>query len=102
STGDAAVGEAVRGRPDLAAEQARGAAARQAATAISAERLPRLEVEADYGFSGLRVPDAVGTRQVAVQVTLPILDGFRREGRLAEQEAVVRESDVRVHDLRQQ
>lgn len=97
-----AVTQAVATRPDLLAEQARGRAARQAASAISAERLPRLDIEADYGFSGLRVPDAVGTRQVAVEVTLPILDGFRREGRRAEQEAVVRESDMRVHDLRQQ
>ena len=97
-----AVTQAIASRPDLLAEQARGAAARQAASAISAERLPRLDLEADYGFSGLRVPDAVGTRQLAVEITLPILDGFRREGRRAEQEAVVRESDVRVTDLRQQ
>jgi len=44
----------------------------------------------------------IGTRQVAVQVTLPILDGFRREGRAAEQQAAVRESDVRARDLRLQ
>jgi outer membrane protein TolC len=99
---NAAVAAAVAGRPDLMAEEARGAAARQAANAISAERLPRLDLEADYGFSGLRAPDATGTRQIAVEVTLPILDGFRREGRKAEQDAVVRESDVRVRDLRQQ
>jgi len=78
---NAAVAQAVAVRPDLAAELARGAAARTGASAISAERLPRLEVEA---------------------VTLPILDGFRREGRLAEQQAVARESDVRARDLRQQ
>jgi outer membrane protein len=99
---NAAVTQAVAARPDLIAEQARGAAARQTASAISAERLPRLDLEADYGFSGLRLPDARGTRQVALQVTLPILDGFRREGRRAEQQAVVQESDVRVRDLRQQ
>jgi outer membrane protein len=99
---DAAVAQAVAARPDLAAEIARGAAARTAASAISAERLPRLDLEADYGLSGVRMPDAITTRQVAVQVTLPILDGFRREGRLAEQQSVVRESDVRQNDLRQQ
>src|SRR5213592_4354189 len=99
---DAAVAQAVAGRPDLAAEIARGAAARTAASAISAERLPRLDLEADYGLSGVRMPDAITTRQVAVQVTLPILDGFRREGRLAEQQSVVRESDVRARDLREQ
>jgi len=99
---DAAVAQAVAARPDLAAEIARGAAARTSASAISAERLPRLDFEADYGLSGVRVPDAITTRQVAIQVTLPILDGFRREGRLAEQQAVVRESDVRSRDLRLQ
>jgi outer membrane protein TolC len=98
----AAVAQAVATRPDLAAEVARSVAARTSASAISAERLPRLDLEADYGLSGVRMPDAVGTRQVAVQVTLPILDGFRREGRLAEQQAVLRESEVREHDLRQQ
>ena len=99
---DAAVAQAVAARPDLAAEIARGAAARTSASAISAERLPRLDLEADYGLSGVRMPDAITTRQVAIQVTLPILDGFRREGRLAEQQAVVRESDVRSRDLRLQ
>jgi outer membrane protein len=98
----AAVAQAIAARPDLAAELARGTAARSVASAISAERLPRLEVEADYGLSGVRLPDAVGTRQVAVQVTLPILDGFRREGRRAEQQAVAHESDVRARDLRHQ
>jgi len=99
---NAAVTQAIARRPDLMAEQARGAAARQAVSAISAERLPRLDLEADYGVSGLRVSDAVSTRQIAVEVTLPILDGFRREGRKAEQEAVAHESDVRARDLRQQ
>src|SRR5438552_3986598 len=86
-----AVTQAVATRPDLLAEQARGRAARQAASAISAERLPRLDIEADYGFSGLRVPDAVGTRQAAVEVTLPILDGFRREGRRAARGPCIKE-----------
>jgi outer membrane protein TolC len=99
---DAAVAQAVMARPDLAAEIARGAAARTSASAISAERLPRLDLEADYGLSGVRMPDAITTRQVAIQVTVPILDGFRREGRMAEQQAVVRESDVRSRDLRLQ
>lgn len=97
-----AVSQAIASRPDLMAEQARGTAARQAVSAISAERLPRVNLEADYGFSGLRLPDATGTRQLAVEVTLPILDGFRREGRQAEQQAALREADVRVRDLRQQ
>lgn len=54
---NAAVAQAVASRPDLAAEVARGAAARTSASAISAERLPRLDLEADYGLSGVRMPE---------------------------------------------
>ncbi len=89
-------------RPDLAAEVARGDAAQTAKSAINAERLPRLDLAADYGLSGLTPGTSVSTRQVGVQVSIPILDGFRREGRAAEQTAVVRESEVRARDLRQQ
>ena len=99
---DAAVAQAMVTRPDLAAEITRGAAARTAASAISAERLPRLDLQADMGLSGTRPEDMINTRQVAVQVTWPILDGLRREGRLAEQKAVARASEVRAKDLRQQ
>src|SRR2546427_4386839 len=65
-------------------------------------RSPRVGVEADYGLNGMTVPSALSTRQVALEVTIPILDGFRREARLSEQDAVVRESEVRERDLRQQ
>jgi outer membrane protein len=99
---DAVVSAALAGRPDLGAELARATAARRTGTAIRAERLPRIGLEADYGVNGLTVPGALATRQVALQVTLPILDGFRREARASEQDAIVRESQVRERDLRQQ
>jgi outer membrane protein TolC len=59
-------------------------------------------LEADYGINGLTWPNSFGTRQVALAVSIPLLDGFRREGREAEQDAVIQESQVRQHDLRQQ
>ncbi|HEV8265475.1 MAG TPA: TolC family protein [Gemmatimonadales bacterium] len=99
---DSIVVLALARRPDLRAELARGDAARTARSAIAAERLPRLDLAADYGLSGLTPSLAVGTRQIGVQVTIPILDGFRREGRAAEAAALARESDVRARDLRQQ
>jgi len=102
ATRDTVVAMALARRPDLEAERARGDAARSAKSAILAERLPRLDVEADYGVNGLTLGSSIATRQVAVQVTIPILDGLRREGRTAEQEAVVRETEVRARDLRQQ
>src|SRR5881628_307242 len=99
---DAVLTVALAGRPDLGAELARATAARRTGTAIRAERLPRVGVEAEYGLNGMTVPSALSTRQVALEVTIPILDGFRREARLSEQDAVVRESEVRERDLRQQ
>src|SRR5204862_5381438 len=99
---DSSIAAALANRPDLRAEQARAAAARQTGSAIRAERLPRLEVAGDYGVNGNTVPTAIATRDVTLQVSVPILDGFRREARLAEQDAVVRESQVREADLRRQ
>jgi len=99
---DSLVAVALAQRPDLAAGVARGRAAQQAARAISAERLPRLDLSASYGTIGLAPLDGIATRQVALQVTVPILDGFRREGRRAEQDAVVRGTDLRNEELRRQ
>jgi outer membrane protein TolC len=98
----AAVTAALANRPDLRAELARGAAARQTGSAIRAERLPRVEVAGDYGVNGLTVPSAIATRDLTVQVSLPILDGFHREARADEQDALARESQTREADLRRQ
>src|SRR5947209_2667026 len=99
---DSAVTAALATRPDLRAELARAAAARQTGSAIRAERLPRLEVAGDYGVNGKLVPKAIATRDITLQVSVPILDGFRRAARLSEQDAVVQESQVRESDLRRQ
>jgi outer membrane protein len=99
---DSLVALALARRPELQSEQSRGVAAQRSAAAIAAERLPRLDLAANYGAIGLSPLNAIPTREVAVQVTVPILDGFRRESRHAEQEAVVRESEIRAEELRRQ
>lgn len=99
---DAAVRQALGARPELKAEQARGDAAQVSKSAIQSEILPRVGFEADYGLSGLTLGSSRATRQFAVAVSIPLLDGFRREGRAAEQDAVIQESQVRQRDLRQQ
>lgn len=86
-------------RPDLTGETALVRAAEQGARAVSAERLPRFELAADYGLNGRTAPDAIATRQVGVQVSIPILDGFRREGRRSEQRALQGEAEVRRREL---
>lgn len=99
---DTLVGLALAQRPDLQAESARGLAARRSMSAISAERLPRVALEADYGATGLSLGSAIGTRQIALQVSVPILDGFRREARQAEQRSAISASDVRIEELKRQ
>jgi outer membrane protein TolC len=98
---DAAIARGVATRPDLRAEIARGLTARRTGSAIAAERLPRLSLEGDLGVNGPSVPRTITTRQIAVAVSIPILDGFRREGRLAEQHAIAHVSEVREQDLQQ-
>jgi outer membrane protein TolC len=99
---DSAAALALTVRPDVAAEAARLAAARRSVAAVTAERLPRLELALDYGLNGPSPDSVIGTGQIGVQVTLPLFDGLRREARAAEQRVAARESTVRLQDLARQ
>lgn len=96
---DAAVPFALEHRVDLRGEQARLARARVERSATSMERLPRVDVAADWGASGAHPSDAIATRQVAIAASVPLFDGFRRESRLNEQGAIVEQAVVRERDL---
>lgn len=98
----AAVERALRQRPDLSAMDEQLRASEQALTAIKAERLPTLSVYGDRGTIGNNTNFLLGTYTWRAQVTLPILDGFGREGRVNEQRAAAREIEVRRRDLRRQ
>ena len=99
---DSAVAVAVAHRPELRQAQALIRTADAAKRAIQAERLPRVDLVADIGASGVHPDDAIATRQVGLMVSVPVFDGLRREARLAEQSAVQREGELRSNDLRQQ
>lgn len=99
---DAAVTVALSRRPELRQADAFRRTADTAKRAIRAERLPRVELVADYGASGLHPGDAIATRQVGVQVSVPVFDGLGREARLAAQTSVAQESEIRAADLREQ
>ena len=98
----AATERALQNRPDLRAAQARIAAARQSVAAVRAERLPTLSLVGDDGINGLSVHHMLNTYEYGLEVSLPILDGFRRSGRIQEQRGVVREAEVQQQDIRQQ
>jgi len=94
-----AVRRALARRRDLSAAEAHQAAARQAATAIRADRLPTLSASIDEGFYGRGVGTLLNTYAWTVSVSVPLFDGFDRSGRLGAQEAQVREIGHRIEDL---
>ena len=98
----AAIAMALKNRPDLRAADEQLLAARQTSGAIRAERLPSLSAFGDEGWLGTNSGNKLNTYQWGVQVTVPVFDGLRREGRIEESEARVSEIDVRRRDLRQQ
>jgi outer membrane protein TolC len=97
-----ATARALQTRPDLRAAEARVAAARQSVSAIRAERLPSLSLVGDDGINGLSVHHMLNTYEYGLEVSVPVLDGFRRSGRVQEQQGVLRESEVQQHDIEQQ
>ena len=96
------VAQALKNRPDLIAEEQRIQAAKQGVSAIKAERLPSLGLVADDGVIGKTGGKLLSTYTWGLQVTLPIFDGFKREGRVQEQQSVVKEAEIRRRDLEQQ
>jgi outer membrane protein TolC len=97
-----ATARALRDRPDLRAAEEQLRAARQTVSAIRSERLPSVNVFGDNGVIGKNASRLLPTYTYGLQLSLPIFDGFRREGRIQEQEAVARELDVQRRDLEQQ
>jgi len=97
-----ALDAAYRGRNDLQSLTLQAEAARQQATAIRKEALPTVGVLADYGVSQRNGRSYLPTYDLGVMLSLPIFDGFRREGRVEEQTQVARDLDNRARDLRTQ
>ncbi|MGA2383245.1 MAG: TolC family protein [Gemmatimonadales bacterium] len=98
----AALSLALDRRADLAAERDRGLSADAQRKAIGMERLPRLDLEGDWGPNGKTPGTTLNTRDLAVSVTIPLLDGLKRDARGAEQRALAAESGVRERDLQRQ
>ena len=97
-----AVRQALTKRPDIVAAQARLAAAHTTVSAIRAERLPTVALVGDEGVNGLDYSHLLNTYAYGFQISLPIFDGFRREGRIQEQQNVAREASVQERDLQLQ
>jgi len=101
-SGDVATARAMANRPDLRAADEQLLAARQGIRALQAERLPSLSAFGDQGVIGQASNRMLPTYDWGVQISLPLFDGLRREGRIEEQRAVAGEADVKRRDLRAQ
>lgn len=96
---DSAAGFAREHRAELAAERARTRAARRSLGAVRAEYLPSLGVGGTYQQSGRETGTLAGSYSVQLQLTVPILDGFRRQNRVKEQTQRLDIQEIRERDL---
>jgi outer membrane protein TolC len=70
--------------------------------AIGREYLPDLSLAGQYVQSGPDLNRLNGTYAIGVQLTLPLLDGFRRPARQQEQRARLDAQQLRQHDMERQ
>jgi outer membrane protein TolC len=96
---DSAAAFAREHRAELAAEHTRTEAARRSLGAIRAEYLPSLGLTGAYQETGRELGDLAATYNVQLQLTVPILDGFRRQSRVQEQRVQVDIQQIRERDL---
>ena len=102
ATGDAAEAYALLHRTELAAERARIAAAQRTLSAIRAEGLPSAFVGGFVQESGRTIGGARGTWSAQLGISIPIIDGFRRDARRDEQQTRVVVATLRANDAARQ
>lgn len=95
-----ALERAYRDRPDYLAALERVQAAEASRKAIVGEALPSLRLSADYGAIGLHWSDALPTFNVLGEVRVPIFEGGRVQGRLAQADAELRTKRAEADDAR--
>ena len=99
-TADEAIARALVARADLKAAGAQVSSATYLRSAARAERLPSLDVSADYGVIGTNPAQSHGTFSVTGALRLPIWQGGRIEGDIAQAEAALDLRRAEVQDLR--
>jgi len=96
---DSAAGFAREHRAELAAERARTESAHRSLGAVRAEYLPSLGLTGQYQQTGPETSKLNGSYAVQLQLSVPILDGFRRQNRVKEENLRVQVQEIRERDL---
>lgn len=101
-TPEAAVSFALEHRAEMEAERARTRTIERSLKAIGYEYIPSLQVLGGYTQSGAKLNSMAGSYNIGIQLSVPLLDGFRRPARQQEQAARLEAQRVRQHDLERQ
>ncbi|HYP09165.1 MAG TPA: TolC family protein [Bryobacteraceae bacterium] len=99
-TVELAMAEARQSRADLKAAETQVRAAERARAAAGAERLPSLAFSTDYGVIGKNPARSHGTFTVVGSLRIPIWQGGRVEGAIAQADAAVDQRRAELEDLR--
>jgi len=95
----AAVEDALKQRPEVAAQATRVRATELTYSSITGERLPSFVAQGDYGRIGNRWNNSLETYNVALLLQVPIFDGGQREGRIAESRSQLRQEALRLQSI---
>ena len=99
---DAAVAQAEEQRADLKAAQSQVEAARKALSAARAQRLPSVAVSGDYQVIGTNPAQSHGAFAVVGTLAIPLWQGGRTAGDIAQAEAVLAQRQAELEDTRSQ
>ena len=99
---DAAVAQAEQQRADLKAAQSHVEAAAKALSAARAERLPSLAVNGNYEVIGTNPAQSHGAFTVVGTLSIPLWQGGRTAGDIAQAEAVLAQRQAELEDTRGQ
>ena len=99
-TVDEALSIAMSQRGDLKAAQAHVEAARKALAAARAERLPSLSVSGDYEVIGTNPSQSHGAFTAVGTLSIPVWQGGRVAGDVAQAEAVLAQRQAELEDTR--
>lgn len=94
------VAEALKTRQDLRAVEAQVDAAQRALAAAKAERLPSLSVNGDYGTLGQSITSNHGVFAVTGSLNVPIWQGGRVRGDIAQAQAALDQRQAELADAR--
>lgn len=97
-----ALDQAYANRSDYKAAVEQLHAAEAARAAAVAEHLPSVKLEADYGTLGLTPSSALPTFNVTGSLDVPIFNGGKAEGHVAQADAELRTRRAQVDDMRSQ